>query len=195
MSNSAFERLVALNRGTDILGAPPAADMAARTSLRLPPSSFADDWARRPTEPEEIGLVLVSEHVTSNAMTTASRLAYEAHPEDSDRQQRIDIYGSLIMTGILAHACVDPRNRSRLYFGRIPEDTIRVALTAGGIRRLWEAYEVFAAKESPLSEEASDEQIAEAAARIAAGEVTDPHAMRRVRRLMALVAVELPPKN
>jgi hypothetical protein len=167
--------------------------LAARRTLRLPPSAFAEDYAKRPSEPVLVGLRLISEAACGHAQVAAARTAWEAHPEPADVEPRADVYGSELMMNVLARATVEADDTRKPYFGKAPEDVIRIALAGGGIRRLWEAYEAFCVEMSPLSPALDDAGVEQFTARLTGGAIgkLDAATAGRVRRLLALVLVEL----
>lgn len=161
------------------------------SSTLLPTSCFDTRWHRCPTEPVRIAFRNVAEATTFAAESSAINAAWEACRPPEEAERRADMCTSLHMTGILARACVRDEDRTVPWFGKMPEDSIRQALTAVGIRRLWEAYEVFCKTTSPLAPEATDadlESLGDLPERLAA---LPPSVVSRVRRLAYLIIEEL----
>lgn len=157
----------------------------------VPPSVFADTWDDRPREAVEIAFRTVSETVVEAAETSAFREGWEGHPKDE--RARVDFIETGLIFGILARACVRPDDRRETWFGRAPEDAIRRRLTPAGARLIWTRYELWCQLRSPLSPEASDEQVGAVLAMLGDGALQqiDAPRRRRVRILMHLIHNEL----
>lgn len=202
---TAFRRDAAAEALRDAMAAPdesaaalpsPDAQSAAKAplrTLRIPPSGFAQAYANRPTTPAPVGLVLVSEQVMSRAQAEALREAWETHPQQGEDQLRIDVFNTALMVNVLCRAVTEPHDATRLYFPDVPEVQIRSAFTVETMRRLWEAYARMATEESPLSREATDDDIATLADALRAGAVAAmPEAtQRRIRRVLGELCSEL----
>lgn len=180
--------------GTQSQAAIPAANAALGVFMAAP-STFADDWPNKPSEPVKIGFRLPSEQTLAEAQMMASKSAWLELPNHGDAGPRQELYASELMTNVLARSLVLPNDRSTLFFPEAPELQCRVALSSGGVRALWERFELLNRQLSPLSPEATDDEISRLAARLGNGEFLqlDAGRGRRVRRLLHLVAVELDP--
>lgn len=176
-------------------GAPQA--VPARRVLTLPVSAFAENYVGRPRHPVQMGLRLVGESTLSNAMEMAAKSATEAHPDNQPIDLRAEVYNDFLITNILAQACVHPHDLTAHFFAPGPEDLIRDALAPGGVRFLWQAYERFSIEDSPVSPEASDDDLAVFAVQIAAGIPEDANALAaaRARRLIAAAIATLQPAS
>ena len=162
-------------------------------TIRIPPSGFAATYAHRPTEPAPIGLVLVAEETMARAQAMALQEAWETHPQREEQELRVDAFNAALMSNLLCRACVSPHDATKLYFPDAPEIQFRSALTVESVRRLWEAYGRMATEESPLSREASNDDVMKLCAAFGAGllERLDPATARRVRRLLGELHDEL----
>lgn len=170
-----------------------SATKAPLRTIRIPPSGFAASYAHRPTEPAPIGLVLVAEETMARAQAMALQEAWETHPQPEERELRVDAFNAALMVNMLCRACVSPHDSTKLYFPDAPEIQFRSALTVESVRRLWEAYGRMATEESPLSREASDDQVKALCEAFGAGllERADAPTARRVRRLLGELHGEL----
>jgi hypothetical protein len=204
VGNPAFDALVKQARGgvsgvATVAGTAPAAGAApskakpALETVDMAPIYFFDSWHRKPDGVVKVGLRFVSEGVARKSAVGATRLAFASHPNGDELVERRDMRGSITMTGILARACVMADDRTSLFFGTCPEDEIPEALTGDGIRRLWEAYEIFAKTHSIVGEEADDEDVEELSELLTPERVCALIASRerRVRRLIPLLLAEL----
>lgn len=170
-----------------------SATKAPLRTIRIPPSGFAASYAHRPIEPAPIGLVLVPEETVSRAQAMALQEAWETHPQPEERELRADAYNTSLMVHLLCRACTRPDDATRLYFADVPELQFRAAFTVESVRRLWEAYGRMALEESPLSREASDDDVTKLSAALGTGllERVSPSTARRVRRLLGELHDEL----
>lgn len=170
-----------------------SASKAPLRTIRIPPSGFASGYAHRPTEPAPIGLVLVAEDTTSRAQAMALQEAWETHPQPEERELRVDAFNAALMANLLCRACVSPYDAAKLYFPDAPELQFRSAFTVESIKRLWEAYGRMATEESPLSREASNDDVMKLCTAFGAGllERLDAATARRVRRLLGELHDEL----
>jgi len=165
---------------------------AARHTVLLPPSAFAETWARRPKSPTLVGIRLLSEAQVEFAQVDARQKAWEAHPEPTDVEFRLDVFNDWNITNILARAMCRAEDVNVCFFAPGPEDLIREGLSPGGIRRLWDEFTRVSVIEGPLRPEADDEALAvawpELQATIAAA---SPGAQSHARRLLWAALEEL----
>lgn len=163
----------------------------------LPPSAFADTWKSKPQHPSRIGIRLVGEDVVATAVSMAQETANEYHPHPADTvasELWLESYNAALMINVLAHALCDADDASEPHFKHAPNDTIRIALRDVTIRSLWEDFELLSKQTSPLTPEATDDEI------VALGELLSldgilvdmpAHEVRRVRRLVSVLRSEL----
>lgn len=163
----------------------------ARAVEVLPSSAFADSYVDRPRDKVRMGLRTVSENENATAQRMAARSAWEDHPAKDDLELRVEAFNDYLMTNVLARACVAEQDISKLYFAPAPEDLIRVALTAGGIRHLWHAYQRMVTTESPLSPELDDEGIGALSAALGCLGQLDVSTQARVRRLAYAISEDM----
>jgi hypothetical protein len=121
-----------------------AAASAARTPQRhvtLDPSAFADGWAEKPLEEVAIGLRLVGEDDVQAARVEAARLAIGWYDDGEggcvDEDARVEAYNDALVRWIVARGATDPNDVTQPYFA-MAEETVRVALTSEGVRRIWD---------------------------------------------------------
>lgn len=156
-----------------------------RRKVRLPPSGFAETWARRPHEPTDVGLRLVSEHVLEAAQKAAFETAWGLHPDEAHVEARTETFNDHAMSNVLAQATTKADDVNTPFFAPIPEDLIRVALTPGALRRLWNAYLAFAEENAPGCLMANDAEVRELLGMLPAGlTLLDDTNAARVRRLL-----------
>lgn len=194
-------RVTSLRRmlGTAQHGVKPEAVAAEKTAaapgdvFMVPPSSFSDEWERKPSEPVQMGMRLASVQTIDEAIRMASRAAWEGHPESGESKAREELFTQEVMVNVLSRTLTDPRDRSVLFFAVAPEAQCRLALSSGGIRALWERLERFMVASSPLSPEAEDIEV-EALAKALSGGVLrklDKHQQARARRMIGAILMEL----
>ena len=163
----------------------------------IPPSGFADTWKNRPHAPVQIGLRLVGEDIIAHAQANAMEFAREYHPtieNDVDRDVRIEAYNAALMREILVHACCSPTDVDEPFFKETPQDTFRAALRDVTVRRLWEAYERLSRSTSPLTAEASDDDVTSLATTLLVTDLlehVEPAEQARLRRLLTFVRESL----
>ncbi len=156
---------------------------ASQTSVvRLPPrhvvlspSAFADDWGSRPDADVAIGVRFISVEDMEVARNVAVRKAREwLAPKGQllDEQAFDHAYNDELLLGIVARATCDPNDVSKPYF-KCAEDTIRLALTSDGVRRIWDELCLLHAGSGVAMPQASDEDTRELAAILMRGVALD----------------------
>ncbi len=167
---------------------------SSRSVITVPPSAFADTWARRPTTPVKIGLRLISEDELTRAQKMAAQAVVELYkPDDPETPvaKALDLivegYNDHVVTNVLAQVLCDP-DSGEPFFAPMPEPFIREALEPGGIRHLWDKYRALSVADGWLSPEATDEEIQS----IPQLDMTklDANAQLRVRKLCKAVLEE-----
>jgi hypothetical protein len=148
---------------------------------------YADAWPDKPTSDAQVGLRLVSEADYQTARTEAARRAWESFPdEDLDEDERVDCYNDTLAAWIVARGTTQPDDASKPWM-QMAHDNMQVALTPQGIHYLFDAIAVLHAERSPLSPEASDDDLVKLCEALQSGvawsSVDGPNA-RRVRRLL-----------
>ncbi|NUP08455.1 MAG: hypothetical protein HOW73_20590 [Polyangiaceae bacterium] len=188
MASSAFQRLVG---HFEDKSQAPARRAPARTMM-VPPSVFADTWQGKPDEAIRLGIVFIAEEAQTRAAAMAQQSAEGEFPNGPE-QSAIDAFNTHLMANTLCRVLCDEDDVSRLFFEDAPEMAIRVAMTDRGIARVWESYQRILTEESPLSDEATDAEIAQLGRLLADGAVSrlTPEWQRRMRRLFGEVAIEL----
>ena len=165
----------------------------ARRIVTFPPSAFAETWSRRPQGPTKLGLRSIGETELEIAESEAVKTAWKAYPKPgSSSEERIALCNDHVMTNVLARVTVRAEDASVPYFDPVPESLIRVGLTPGAIRRLWDEYARLSIEDGPLTPEASDEELEALGAALAtcvAGLSAGPRA--RVRKLAKAIIDEI----
>jgi hypothetical protein len=138
-----------------------------------------------------IGLCFISEEANTKAMKLAASNAWDDFPEPKDEDLRIEALNDYLITNVLARACVHESDSSKLFFATAPEALIRVALTAGGIRRLWLAYERMVLLDGPLSPELDLEELPMLQEKLATMATLDGQRATRAKRLAQALLNEL----
>lgn len=163
----------------------------ARTPSRhvvASPDVFQTLWSERPIGEVAIGIRLLSDAEIQSVRAEAARYAvkmYQLGDADCiDEVSRIECFNDALILGGLAYALTDANDVTVAYFGDFAADTIRNAVTSEGARFLWHAV-TKAHKVAGSTPEASEEELAELAARIAAGGMAKvlgalPHDLRKL---------------
>lgn len=129
--------------------------------ITLPPSAFADDYVHKPSADVAIGLRRLSQNDIEAARQEAEKEAvgfYEdldGHIRRPDLPTVVDVRNDALMCIAVGRACVDPNDVTKLYF-RGQEDTVRVALTPEGVRRIYDEYVLFTAGSGIAKPRATD---------------------------------------
>lgn len=114
---------------------------APQAVVILPPECFADDWPHKPQTPVAIGIRLIPDHDLQQARAEAAKQAigwYDGGDgKITDEESRLDHYNDALLRWAVARATTDPNDVSVPYFTSA-EDTVRMALTTEGVRRLWD---------------------------------------------------------
>lgn len=131
--------------------------------VELPPSAYADGWGSKPSAPVRVGLRLISDAEIQTARGEAVRAAMTLHPHADAAQASqdpnwIDAFNDALMRWAVARATCVPEDISKPFFP-VAEDTVKEALTSQGIKALFEALELLVVEQSPLSPEATDEDL------------------------------------
>lgn len=103
---------------------------------------FADDYPNRPAVDVAIGLRLLSvkdlELVRAQAAEEAIAL-YDDHKGGvTDEDARADHFNDALLRGAVARAACNPNDASLPYW-EAPDLSVQVALTAEGVRHIWDA--------------------------------------------------------
>lgn len=164
--------------------------------VTLSPEHFADTWPQKPAEAVQVGLRLVSEADLQTARAEAARRAWDRFPdEDLDEDERVDAYNAALTTWIVARATCKPDNANQPWID-MAQDNLPLALTTGGLLTLWHRVEGLVAERSPLSPEATEDDLVRLATAIQSGaawssadEPTRKRARRLLHRALTLLAI------
>lgn len=161
----------ALTAARDTAGPAPTSANGATPApqvVTLPPSAFAETWKGRPKEPVRIGLRLVSESDSEKARANATASADRYFAQTSrDSDEYAQHWNGVVMRQVLAQAMCRAEDVAQPWFRQMAEDMVGVALNERGVVRLWQGYSELREKLSPLLRVANDEEVAEAAVRLA----------------------------
>lgn len=149
--------------------------------VTLPVCSFAHDYAERPVDPARVGVTLLSVADRLDAKVQAIARARQLADQVDDR---IELFNEVAMQLLVARATCAPHNPRERYFGPMADDTVRLALTEDGLRRLYEEVVTTDREHSPLSREAADDELTGLPEALAAA---PPGVAARLRRVLAYV--------
>jgi hypothetical protein len=128
--------------------------------LTLEPWVFADMWERKPTTPVCVGLRLMSEQNKSRARAEAEKIALGLHPRGGPNWT--EAYNDALMRFLCAFSICDPNDVEKAHeLLPMAEEEVRVALTSLGTRFIFDAVDKFETEVSPLTPEATDEELTE----------------------------------
>lgn len=136
--------------------------------LILPPTSFTDTWAERPTANIAVGLRLLSEQDVENATIEAAKYiaklvvdpdAPSGRSFDQDAQN--ELYNSRLMTEVVARAVCDPNDAATAHeLFPIAEIQVQDLFTSEGIRFAFDALSATTVEKSPVMPQATDAELA-----------------------------------
>jgi len=161
-------------------------------TLLLPPSVFADDWKKKPASPVCVGLRLMSDDDRTRCRAEAERIALEFHPKGGPNW--IDCFNDALVRQCVALGMCDPNDVHKFSdLMELPEEEVVIAFTSSGAGFVFDAIEQYEAESSPITPEASDEDIAEFIGLVQEGslDILSPEEHRRARRLIASMLTEL----
>lgn len=118
----------------------------ASETIDLPVSAWAHSWPSIPRQTVKVGLRLLSSHDYVTARAIADEKVSALHSSFS-----VDSYNDALMAYAVARGTCDPHNVAESWL-EAAEDNITMALTADGIRFLWDALERYRVANSPLIE-------------------------------------------
>jgi hypothetical protein len=162
--------------------------------LVLPPSAFADEWGDKRSTEVAMGLRLVSQGELETGRKEAEREAtgfyaeLRGTPIPADPHVATDIFNDAIVMHVVACGTCDPNDVTRPYFRAAP-DTVRVALTPDGARRIYDEIMLLHKGMSPGYPQASDAEAAALGRRLAHGETLDAEDRKLCARLIEKLGV------
>lgn len=125
----------------------------------LPPSAFVEKAAKRPTEPFEVGLRLISEGDILALRVKAARGAKKAFPDfGPDNPVWDEHYSQVLMLGAIARALCSAEDRTQPRWEA--QETVVTLLTKPAVERLWDELEALQVTAAPSSPEASPADLA-----------------------------------
>jgi hypothetical protein len=155
----------------------------------LPPSLFSDEWEAKPTVDVAIGLRLISFQATDEARKEAERAAVGFYAElrglplPSDPRVALDVHNDALMVKAVARCMCDPNDVTAPYW-RCSEDMVRMALTAEGVRRLYDELVILHATMSPGRRAADDDEVEQLARVLASGPVLEDEDRKLISYLL-----------
>lgn len=171
----------------------------APRAVLLPPNAFVEGWQgvddepwEKPSESVRVGLRTVSQDVLARARADAARAAWRRHPDEDDRESRIEAYNDALVGVALTSAVCSPDDATRPMWP-VQQATIEGALTVEAQRHLWAELELLHLLESPTTPEATDEELHTLGKSLLDGSIwegLDLAAARRVKRLLRHVLEE-----
>lgn len=129
--------------------------------VELKPNAFADTYEDKPTEPVRIGLRLCAELDGMQARSVAAQTATRNHPELGPADDVwVEAYNQALMHYVVAAGTCHPDNVAEPYWD-MAYDVVPRALSELGTIRLFDELELLKVTESPLSPEATNEDLDE----------------------------------
>lgn len=152
--------------------APPAATPPDVTHL-LEPSAYRENWPGRPKAAHAVGILRISAQqfidarkpATQNAIAKVGRPYLEA-PEDLWEEA----YNDGLMAALVAAGTCHPLDRDKSWID-VPEMNIARALTADGLRALWDAIAQHRKRGDPTVQPATSDELAELVERLGRGQL------------------------
>lgn len=169
-----------------------ARDTVPPQTVVLEPHDFASEWEGRPVSSVAIGLRLVPNGVDETARAQAAQYAWELHPNRDDVEERGNTFSDAVVRWLVAKCTCLPNSVDQPYF-EMAEDTVKVALTSRGIRKIWDAYEQMLIEMGGLDGPISDPDLERLQALLASNALAmlPPNREVRARKLLAFVLSEL----
>lgn len=168
----------------------------APSTLVLPPSAFMPSWPDAPRDDVCVGITLLCEDDITGAKQAAATEAWRLYPRAEDGSHRIEAMNDLMLRWLVARGTCDPNDVSQPFqlWAVASEDTIKLALTAEGCKAVWDAMERAAISLSPVTPEASpDEVLAVYVYAQSALDRMPEWQAKRVRRLLHFCLTEMTP--
>ena len=167
-----------------------------RATILVPESAWADTWENRPREQVLIGLRTMSDAEKTDATGDARRHAEKIGDVPSDAIAAtlwLDAYNDFMMRRTIARSTCDPNDihAGAYEFGGAPEELVADRLSTSGVKFLFDAIERFELSQDLSRNEATDEEIAALAGRVADLVRIHPARQSRVRRLLHFCITEL----
>lgn len=149
----------------------------------LPPSAFVDG-PQRPTEPRDVGLRLLSEgDLQSIRIAAIQGTTARLKGISTDDPVWVESFNAALMLGAATRALCHPDDVHRDYWD-MQRTVAPTALSPGGVERIWDELEALKIRSAPTAPEASAEDIAALASRLATPAFLErvPAGDRRVAR-------------
>lgn len=178
-------------------GAPPSGALCRE---RLLPHHFADTYSPKDGKLDgrhegiEVGLRLLASHDLHRVREQAQRHASLIHPGGAMTPVWIETYKESLIDFALVRAICVPDEPKKAFWGAAQEVIVPSILSTGGKLFLYERLTMMIIGESPVTRQATDEEIARLA-RICSekkiDEVRDPAQRRRLKRLVSMFLEEV----
>jgi hypothetical protein len=156
----------------------------------VPVEAFAADWPSRPTAPVAVGLRRLCDGDLQAARAGASKFVLKIYADDKgairDMPAANDAFNDALMRHAVARAATDPNDATKSYFP-MAEETVRMALTADGIARIWDEYVIMTRTTGVDFSKATDEDLMRLSRSLISGAVAqlDDEKQAEVRKLAA----------
>lgn len=164
--------------------------------VTLAPSAFADDWPHRPAKSVAVGLSLLSDRDIQTCRAEARKEADEMFPgarlgDDDWIESRNDA----LMRWAISLSLCDANDASQTYLHMQDEDRVKSAFTPQGVRHLWDELERATISQSPVRQQATDDDVEELGRLLIDGTVQRLVAGQsvRMRKLVTFMLDELAP--
>lgn len=159
--------------------------------LVLEPAAFADDWHQKPDSSVAVGLSPLSEANIQIVKAEAARFARDAYPDlDTDDPTLNEAFHDRMVTLAVAMATCSP-NDAREPFFPCPEEEAPAAWRSATIRRLWDELERVTVATSPVTPEATAEDLAELPELLPYADKLSMKRGARLRKMLAYCIEEL----
>jgi len=169
-------------------------ETASRKPLRavkLPPSGFADTWENKPKASVEIGLRLLSEADLAGARAVGVQQANALHPELDERSDIwVEAFNQTLMHYAIALGTCQPDHVEQPFW-EMAEDVVPLALSEGGMLRLWSELELLTLIESSVTPEIDEDGLARLVELLQAGGAWEGKSVTQKRRLGRLLTYAL----
>jgi hypothetical protein len=161
-------------------------------TVSLPPSAWASSWPKAPREAVALGLRLLSEEET---LTCVAESAKEAVAGGRSGQEAVERQNESLLCWVIGYAACDPNDATKPYFA-FGDNDVRRALTPEALRRLWDELERATAAASPVTPQATDDDLVDLSILLAVDrplEGLSPAQEARVRKWLGHIAALLTP--
>jgi len=157
--------------------------------VTLPPSAFADGWPGKPAVDVAIGLRLIAQVDADRGQREAEREATGFYaqlretPLPQDPATAVQVFNESVVMHAVALGTCDPNNVTAPYF-LAAQDTVKVALTPEGARRLYDELTILHQGSSPARHAATDAEAKLLGRILRAGPILDDEDRKLIAYLL-----------